>query len=217
MDADAHEAAAGPIAARLATALAKVGLALKSRAWRAAAPRGLSPTQGQVLVTLQAAGPLPLQAIAAALGVTPATASDAVHALARKGLVTKARAANDRRALAVSLTPAGRREAERVAEWPDFLAAAASTLSPEEQAVFLRAMVKLIWRLQQRGEISVARMCLGCVFFQPNRYPDPDRPHHCAFTGAPFGDRALRLDCADYQPAAPAAAEAHWVAFSGGH
>ncbi|MCL6648129.1 MAG: MarR family transcriptional regulator, partial [Chloroflexi bacterium] len=154
---------------------------------------------------------------AAALGVTPATASDAVHALARKGLVTKARAANDRRALAVSLTPAGRREAERVAEWPDFLAAAASTLSPEEQAVFLRAMVKLIWRLQQRGEISVARMCLGCVFFQPNRYPDPDRPHHCAFTGAPFGDRALRLDCADYQPAAPAAAEAHWVAFSGGH
>ena len=65
------------------TGLSKVGLAMKSSAWRAAGPRRLTPTQAQILSLLRgAAAPLRLSAIASGLGVTAPTASDAVTALA---------------------------------------------------------------------------------------------------------------------------------------
>jgi DNA-binding MarR family transcriptional regulator len=46
--------------------------------------------------------------LAAAAGVTPPTASRILDALERRDLVRRARSAHDRRAVAVSLTPAGR-------------------------------------------------------------------------------------------------------------
>jgi DNA-binding MarR family transcriptional regulator len=208
------DAASGPLAGRLATALAKIGLALKSRGWREAGPRGLSPTQGQILVHLRR-GPASLAAVASALGVTPPTASDAVAALERKGLVVKRVAPEDGRAVRIALTAAGQDEAERAAGWPDFLAAAADTLTPDEQTVFLRALIKLIRELQERGEIPLSAMCVSCLFFRPNVHPDPRRPHHCAFVDAPFGDGALRLDCPDFQLAPPETQQATWQAFVG--
>jgi hypothetical protein len=42
-------------------------------------------------------------------------------------------------------------------------------------------------------------MCVTCRYFRPHVHSDPERPHHCAFVDAPFGDRALRLDCRDHE------------------
>jgi DNA-binding MarR family transcriptional regulator len=203
-----------PLPVRLATGLAKIGLALKSRSWRDAAGRGLTPTQGQIL-TLLRRGPLRLAALAEELGVTPATASDAVSALKRKGLVKKPRTKHDARAISVELTARGRREADRAAQWPDFLAAVAGELSPGEQAVLLRALIKMIRTLQLRGEIPVARMCVTCRFFRPNACPGAAQPHYCDFVSAPFGDSSLRLDCPDHAPAPPGLAETNWQSYLG--
>jgi DNA-binding MarR family transcriptional regulator len=204
----------GPLPERLAAGLAKLSMALRSRAWREAGGRGLNPTQGQILVVLaRRPGPQRLAQIARELAITPATASDALDALAAKGLVRKSRSPKDRRALAVSLTARGRREAERAAGWPDFLAEAAGQLNPAEQTALLRALIKMIRTLQERGDIAVARMCVSCRFFRPHRYADPIRPHHCDFVNAPFGDRELRVDCADHQPAAPDEAQTIWQSF----
>lgn len=207
-----------PPARRIAIGLAKIGLALKGRSWRQAGPRGISPTQGQILAILhtEPTGALTLTEIAERLAVAPPTASDAVRALVAKGLVSKRRDQRDGRAVAISLTDRGRAEAERVAGWPDFLAAAAATLSPGEQAVFVRALVKLVRELQERGDIPVARMCVSCRYFRPNVHPDAERPHHCAYVDAAFGDRSLRLDCHDHEPATRASQERTWLAFLGG-
>jgi hypothetical protein len=32
-------------------------------------------------------------------------------------------------------------------------------------------------------------------------HPEAAEPHHCAFVDAPFGNRALRLDCAEHEQA----------------
>jgi hypothetical protein len=93
------------------------------------------------------------------------------------------------------------------------LLAAVDALDPAEQAVFLRALTRIIRELQERGEITVARMCASCRFFRPDVHADRARPHHCAFVDAPFGDRELRLDCADQEPLEPAEAAALWAAF----
>lgn len=194
--------AADPVSRRVAAGLAKIGLAIKTRAWREAGRRGLTPTQGQVLTLLRLRPQtgMRLAEIAQGLAVTAATASDAVAALARKGLVKKLRAADDGRSLAVRLTSAGSREADRVAGWPDFLLDAIEALSPGEQEVFLRGLIEMIRRLQERGQIPISRMCVTCRFFRPNVHADAQRPHHCDFVDAPFGDRHLRLDCPDHAP-----------------
>jgi hypothetical protein len=114
----------------------------------------------------------------------------------------------------VSLPEAGRREADRVAGWSDFLLAAVDELTPGEQEVFLRGLVKLIRSVQCRGDIPVSRMCVTCRFFQPQVHADPALPHHCAFVDAPFGDRQLRLDCADYEAAEPEQTDRVWQAFA---
>jgi DNA-binding MarR family transcriptional regulator len=203
-----------PLARRVTTGLAKVGLALKHQAWAEAGGRGLTPTQGQVLALLRASpAGLRLGVLAGQLGVTAATTSDSVGALQRKGLVTKLPLASDGRGVLVRHTPAGMREAAAAAAWPDFLLEAVDELSEAEQAAFLRGLITMIRTLQTRGRIPVARMCVSCRFFQPFRHPDGRLPHHCAFVDAAFGDGELRLDCPDHD-AAPADLAAHtWEAF----
>jgi DNA-binding MarR family transcriptional regulator len=214
MDTPPFDPTQDPPGARLITGLAKIGLALKSQAWKGANSRGISPTQGQILVLLarDAERDQRLSDLAEALGVTAATTSDAVRSLHEKGLVTKTRSSGN--ALDIRLTETGRAEAARTAEWPDFLLSAVETLSGAEQAVFLRGLVKMLYSLQERGLIPVTQMCPTCRFFRPNVHHNPERPHHCAFVDAAFGDSALRLECQDHDQAPPKQAQQAWEAFS---
>jgi hypothetical protein len=157
-----------------------------------------------------------LTEIAAAMAVKPATATVAVQALERKGLVRKTPDPRDARARVIALTTNGQREAERAAGWSDFLLGAVDELSPDEQEVFLRGLVKMIRTLQERGEIPVSRMCVTCRYFRPHVHADPSPPHHCAFVDAPFGNRQLRLECADHEPAPVEQAQRAWERFAAG-
>jgi DNA-binding MarR family transcriptional regulator len=151
--------------------------------------------------------------IATELAVSQPTASVTIRALIAKGLVERVTAVDDKRAVDLRLTPSGRDLARQALGWSDFLLAAVDDLDGAEQAVFQRSIVKMIRAMQLRGEISVSRMCPTCQFFRPNAHPHSPQPHHCAFVDAPFGDRQLRLDCADFQPASAEMAEDRWVQF----
>lgn len=201
---------------RIAIGLNKIGLALKSHSWQDAGQHGLTPTQGQILGLLGSKGKsgMRLSAIANELGVTAATASDAVTTLVEKGLVQKSKAIDDGRAIAISLTTQGHTVAAQVADWPDFLLDAVSELSEIEQEILLRGLIKIIRKMQEQRQISVARMCVNCQFFLPNVYSDSDRPHHCNFVDAPFGDRELQLDCPDQIAADVKTAQQNWNLFS---
>jgi DNA-binding MarR family transcriptional regulator len=204
-----------PVASRIASGLAKIATVLRSRAWKGSEAAGLTPTQAQILTLLQRRpSGLRLSAVADEFGITPATASDAVMSLSGKGLLHRERAPDDGRAMTLALTAQGQLQADQVAEWPNFLIRAVGALSSHEQAALLRSLVKLIRALQHNGDIPVQRMCVSCRFFRPNVYRDPLNPHHCAFVDAPFGDRNLRLDCAEHEPAPPEDATAIWRKFT---
>ena len=205
-----------PLPRRVAVGLSKIGLALRTQAWRKGGARGLTPTQGQILGTLKGrrGRPCRLQELADALGVSAATTSEAVQALERKRLVARQRSREDARSLAVVLTARGRQEAGVASTWTDFLGETVSALTLAEQAALLRLLTRMILGLQQRGQIPVAAMCLSCRFFRPNVHRGTERPHHCAFVDAPFGDAALRLECPEHEPASPTArraAEKAWL------
>lgn len=154
-----------------------------------------------------------LSEIADGLAVKPATASEAVTVLVAKGLVQKAKATDDGRAVALDLTAKGQREADSFASWPDFLLAAVEGFSASEQEVFLRCLIKMVRQLQEAGQIPISRMCVTCQFFEPNVYSDSDLPHHCKLVDAPFGDRHLRLDCPEHVAAAPETVAQAWRVF----
>ncbi len=192
--------------------LAKIGLALKSQSWQDAGQQGLTPTQGQILSLLldKGASGMRLSEVAKNLSITAATASDAVSSLVDKGFVQKTRSPQDGRAIAITLTPDGDRAAAQTASWSNFLLNTMEELSSEEQTLFLRSLIKMIRKLQTQGQISVARMCVTCAFFQPNQYASAENPHHCALVNAPFGDRNLRLNCPEHVAAQPEIAEKNW-------
>lgn len=188
------------IASRVALGLDKLALALKSQAWAGAGARGLTPTQGQILALLRARGEraLRLTQVAEELAISAPTASDSVRALVEKGLIRKARAKDDARAVALELTTEGRNEAEWAATWPHFLLAAVEALSEEEQEAFLLALIKIIHALGERGQIPMQRMCVTCRYFQPNTHPERLPPYRCSLVDAPLGPRQLRLDCPEF-------------------
>jgi DNA-binding MarR family transcriptional regulator len=194
--------------------LARLGAVLRAHGRRAADHRGLTPTQAQILVFLHARGPARVGDVAAMLAVTQPTASDAVAALLRKGLVRRGADPDDARAALLQPTAAGRTLAGELAGWPDAPLAAVTALSESERAGLLRALTTMIRTLQQRGEIPVQRLCVTCRFFRPFVHDDAAAPHHCAFVDAAFGESALRIDCGDHEPAEAAEAETAWRSFA---
>lgn len=207
------DALSEPVARRVAAGLSKIGLALRSRAWKGAGPAGVTPTQGQALAFLRdAPAGLKLGALASLLGVSAPTASDTVNALAAKNLVLKT-PGPDKRSLTLKLTAQGESLAGHADEWPAFLAEAIDVLPPAEQAGFLRSLVKIVRTLQKSGDIPVQRLCVTCRFFQPYAHEDGDSPHHCGFVDAAFGDRHLRLNCKEQEAAPEPQQAAAWDRF----
>jgi DNA-binding MarR family transcriptional regulator len=196
------ETDANNLARRVTVGLTKVAIALRSQSWQDAGTAGLSPTQGKILSLLRShtSAGIRLSTVAQELAVTPATASDAVAALEEKGFVKKKRAEDDRRAIAITLTPSGIEQANQVSGWSDFLKLAVEELSLDEQRVFLQGLITIILKLQEQGQIPVARMCLTCQYFRPHVHDSDSHPHHCAFVDAPFGDQHLQVDCPDHIP-----------------
>lgn len=188
-------------ATQIATGLSRIGTVIRAERQRAADEQAVSPTQAQILGLLAARGPARLSVLAAELAVTQPTVSDAVAALVRKGHVERQPDPDDGRATRLQVTAGGSALAASLAGWPEALLGAIDVLDENERAVFLRALMRMIGKLQDEGAIPVQKMCASCLYFRRNAHPGADRPHHCAFVDAPFGDAALRIDCADHAEA----------------
>ena len=202
-------------AQNISIGLAKIGMALKSQSWQDAGQQGLTPTQGQILALLVDKS-LRLSDLATNLSVTAATTSDAVTTLVDKGLVQKVKSPSDGRAITITLTTAGVKVAKKTASWDDFLLSTVDELTAAERAIFLRGLIKIIRKLQENGQISVANMCVNCTFFQPYRYDDAEYPHHCGLVNSPFGDRHLRINCPEQIPADPKTETQNWQFYLAG-
>jgi len=79
--------------------------------------------------------------------------------------------------IAITLTTQGQQTATQTASWSDFLLNTVNELSEEEQVI--SGANQMIRKLQQQGQISVAKMCYLSIL-SAHRYPESDRPHLCA-------------------------------------
>ena len=197
----------------LALALARIGTVMKSLAWNTAEPLGINPTQGQILAHLAARGPSRVSDLAAGLGVSQPTLSDAAAALLRKGMLERRPDPGDGRAVRLHLTEQGSAVAEMAGSPSPVMLSALEQLSPRDRDGMQRGLVGLIRALQIAQAIPVQRMCVNCAHFRPNTHDDAARPHHCAFVDAAFGDAALRIDCGDHEDASDEDRDRLWARF----
>ncbi|MGQ0444027.1 MAG: MarR family winged helix-turn-helix transcriptional regulator [Beijerinckiaceae bacterium] len=197
---------------RLIDGLERLASVMRADVRRSAALRGLNPAQDAILRLLLArpAG-VQVSALARHLGVRQPTVTGSVSALERKGLVCRQADSADARAVVVKVMPNARPQI--ALGCPSHTAAALADLSEAEQARLLKTLIKLIRNLQLRKAIPAQRLCVTCKYFRPNVHPRPEAPHHCAFVDASFGDRALRLDCAEHEPANSAEQARNWAVF----
>lgn len=188
---------------KLVVGFTKLAQAVRSQFWRRPASHGVSPTQGGILALLarpETSG-LHLSDLAADLGIRPATASDSISALLKKGLVTRERRKEDQRALKFRLTRKGREEVRRRTEAAAPFEQALKALPEAERTSFYRTHVKIIRHLQEKEVLPLQRMCLNCQNFRPFAHANSAKPHHCDFGDFRFGDRDLRLDCLTHRTA----------------
>jgi DNA-binding MarR family transcriptional regulator len=192
--------------------LDRVASAMRAEVRRSVASRGLNPAQDAILrILLARPAGLRVRVLAGHLGVRQPTVTDSVIALERKGLVRRQADPADARATIVKVTPAAL--GQPTAAVASLAAATLADLSEAEQVSLLKMLIKLIRSLQLRQAIPPQRMCVTCKYFRPNVHPEAAEPHHCAFVDAPFGNRALRLDCAEHEQAGAPEMAGSWNAF----
>lgn len=197
----------GDVDARLIAALERLQRAFQRSLLHAAAASGLSPIQAQILVFARYHPPAlrRVSALSREFSLTPATISDAVRALVRKGLLERRDLPSDRRGHTLALTRRGKKVAEGLAGWAEALRGAVAPLDREAKGQALYLLLEMIVALQRAGLVDVARTCLTCRYFQPGAHPGSGAPHHCRLLDRPLAGADLRVDCPDHCPAAPAA------------
>ena len=104
----------------------------------------LTATQRIALIEIGEAGPLRLNDLAARIGTSAPTASRAVDLLDEVGLVARATDADDRRAVRIELTPAGRQFVdERKTRATAAFAPAVAALPAADREQLLRLLVRM--------------------------------------------------------------------------
>lgn len=203
------------VSARIVTAIGRIASVMRSGMWAFATAENLNPAQADILQLLQArSSGVRVSWLAAQLSISVASVSDSVSTLVAKGLVRKARAADDGRASALFLTVEGAALAARIGSAVSFADDAAAALPPAMQVELLTGLLKLIAQLHKTERFPALRACLSCVHFEPNRYPGQAAPHHCGLVNAPLPISFIRIDCAEHVPADPATAQRNWAVFA---
>ena len=197
--------------ARILSAISRISAVLRTGVWQFATAEGLNPTQVDILVMLDSrTDGVRLSWIADQLGVTAASASDAITSLTTKGLIEKQRSADDARAVALRLTIAGAAMAGRISAALDFALGAVDDLSATTQDELFRSLLALIGKLQTAEKFPEIRACLTCRHFAPNVRKSAATAHQCLLANAPLSTRLLRIDCPEHAAALAAVAAKNW-------
>jgi DNA-binding MarR family transcriptional regulator len=92
----------------------------------------------------------PVKAFAATLGLQLSSASGLLDRLAKLGLLKRTHSTEDRRVVLLTLTPEGERMVDEIREQKkESIARIFAALSPDERAVYLKLMQKVVSQLDE--------------------------------------------------------------------
>lgn len=188
---------------KIIAGLDRISQALKSIMWEQGKQLGLTPIQMQCLIFVKyhdierrRAGQL-----AKEFDVTPATISQAVTILRKKGLLKKQPLEEDARIQILTLTNAGEKICNQIDGWANVLVPYLENVSNEHKQVILTFLMSTIAALQKDGMITVARQCGTCRFFRTNGAKDSKNAFYCKLLEKHMSASELRIDCPEHEQA----------------
>jgi DNA-binding MarR family transcriptional regulator len=184
--------------AKIVVGLERVAEVFRILLWQQSRDTGLSPIQVQLLIFIAFHEPAKRRVgyLAKEFNLTKPTISDAVKVLVQKGFLERIDEPADSRSHSLKLTPAGQQVVEQTGGFATLLREIIGQLGEERKAVLYEGLFALIYQLQQRGVITIQRMCQTCA-----HYSYAGGGHYCGLLNIPLEANDLRLDCPEHQSA----------------
>jgi DNA-binding MarR family transcriptional regulator len=164
---------------------------------------GLNPAQWEALRFVSRANRYSCtpSGLAEFLGTTKGTASQTLIALESKGFLQRVRSTEDRRQVALALTPAG--TALLAADPMTEIAEVTAEMEADRSTGLVRGLSELLHRLQKRHGIAEFGVCENCTLFCVEQ--QAEAVAKCGHTGENIAaDEAGKL-CVNYRRPEPAA------------
>ena len=183
------------LSTKVVAALDRIARGVRSHRQVIATGAGVTPLQADLMRTVAEGKPPEAQpsSLAAELGVSQPTASDALGALVCKGLVRRTATPGDRRSSTYSLTAPGARVVDDLRHADAVLSESVAALSTTDQERALGTLLALISSLLSSGVLRVARTCPTCRFFEDGRTP------RCGLLQAPLAPSDYRVNCPEHE------------------
>jgi len=173
---------------KLLALLERLAQAERALLTREAHPLGLTATQAQLLLHLTER-PHGVVDLAHLLALTPATVSEALATLERKGLLVREKDPKDGRRFRLAPTAAGRRLAEALKGYAQPLRKALEGVDAES---LLFPLMGVLEGLVRQGVMADTGLCLTC------RHLRREGGFYCALLHLPLAPEDLRLACPDH-------------------
>ncbi len=182
-------------------ALERIYQAFRSMLWDYAKQRNLSPIQIQFLLYL-ASKPSEQRRVtnlAYDYNLTPATVSDAVKTLERKGLVERQTSPQDKRVHILNLTEKGRECTVILSRWQDVLLDQIAKFPTKTKESVILFLLRLVESLKEANIISEVKTCLSCQYFQQQEGKNNELEFRCLLRDVCLTFNDLKFDCPNYR------------------
>lgn len=185
--------------ARIGMALFRMSHALKKMTQTESDTVGLSPVQIQALLFAAHTrnDVATVGNFANIIGTTHVTAVKILNGLVKRGLISKAQKADDRRVTLLSLTPKGKEIVNNLDHWGQLLEDVLQSIPEELLTHFEIGLGSVISTLQEKGHLVVSEPCAGCIHFQPN-IGHAEVPHYCQLIQKYLSHEASLQECPEH-------------------
>ena len=188
------------ISGKIVVGLERISEAFRVLLWEHGKNSGLSPIQIQILIFLkyhseQLCG---VSYLSKEFNMTKPTISDAVKSLQQKGLVSKSKDSSDSRSFLISLTQDGNKMVQSLEYFALPIKDKIDSLDQNEQNHLLNSIIKIIFKLNQSGILTVQRTCFACKYYEQNK-----NESYCNLMKSTIADSDIRIDCPEFEKRLP--------------
>ncbi|MEZ4924313.1 MAG: MarR family winged helix-turn-helix transcriptional regulator [Crocinitomicaceae bacterium] len=183
------------VSGKIAIGFERISEAFRVLLWEHGKAAGLSPIQIQILIFIHYHDDdlCGVSFLAKEFNMAKPTISDAVKSLEKKRLLFKAPGGPDARSHVLKLTPTGKKTVKNVEGFADPIKEKVEQLPVSDQDKMLESIVKIIFKLNQTGIITIQRTCFACTYYQKKH-----GSQYCNLMQTVLKKSDLRLDCPEF-------------------
>ncbi|MEZ4923110.1 MAG: MarR family winged helix-turn-helix transcriptional regulator [Crocinitomicaceae bacterium] len=191
-DINAHD----DVSAKIVVGLERISEAFRVLLWEHGKTSGLSPIQIQILIFVKyhSENFCGVSYLAKEFNLTKPTVSDAVKSLVSKGYVKKETDTQDSRSHIIKLTSEGEKIVASVENFAFPIKQKIDLLSIEDRLQMLDSIVKVIYKLNQSGILTIQRTCYACKY-----YSSSGKDHYCNLMKSVLANSEIKIDCSEFK------------------